>query len=42
MIPTLGIILLGVGNYIVSKISPNSWFARWWRAYICDIDPDDK
>jgi hypothetical protein len=40
IIPTIGMILFGVGEYIVSKISPKSWFSKFWRTYICDEDPD--
>jgi hypothetical protein len=42
MIPTICIIMFWLGEYIVSKISPMSKFARFWRAYICDIDPDER
>ena len=40
IIPTIGMMLFGIGEYIVSKISPQSKFSKFWRTYISDEDPD--
>lgn len=42
MIPTICMIMFGVGEYIVGSISPESKFVKFWRTYICDRDPDDR
>lgn len=42
MIPTIGMMLFGVGEFIVARLSPKSWFVKWWRTYIVSEDPDDK
>jgi len=42
MIPTICIIIFWLGEYIVSKVSPESRFSKFWRTYICDVDPDDR
>ena len=42
MIPTICIILFGIGEYIVNRLPSNTWFVRWWRRYISDDDPYEE
>jgi hypothetical protein len=42
IIPTICIILFGVGEFIVARLSPQSWFVRWWRRYMSNDDPYDR
>ena len=34
------LLMFYIGGLMVKKF-PMSWFARMWRSYICDRDPDD-
>jgi len=34
-------IILEIGGMIVDKF-PRTNFSRWWRRYVCDVDPEDR
>ena len=37
----LVMIMLEIGGMIVTKF-PTIRFSRWWRRYVCDVDPEDR